>query len=210
MVSYAPSTTSFHLLNRETVNEPSRTMLGVGGVGYAKSGMNSAGIARGNERFRFAELPSSGEEIRAAANALKTDKTTVLSGNGATETAFKRANLSSFQFIHLAVHAFADRTNPDRAALVMLSDARNGEDGFLYAPESSSLGFPLTLWFFQLVKPQSVHCRDRKASRIFRGLSVRRWQSVLSTLWQADDAFSALLMNASTPMLQTSVDRMKR
>ena len=71
VVSYAPSATSFHLLSRETVNEPSRTMLGVGGVGYARSGMNSAGIARGNERFRFAELPSSGEEIRAAANALQ-------------------------------------------------------------------------------------------------------------------------------------------
>jgi hypothetical protein len=76
VVSYAPSATSFHLLSREIVDEPSRTMLGVGGVGYARSGMNSAGIARGNERFRFSELPSSGEEIRAAANALKTNKTT--------------------------------------------------------------------------------------------------------------------------------------
>ena len=51
VVSYAPSVTSFHLLSREIVNQQSRTMLGVGGVGYARSGMNSAGIARGNERF---------------------------------------------------------------------------------------------------------------------------------------------------------------
>jgi len=37
-------------------------------------------------------------------------------------------------FIHLAVHAFAD-DDPDRAALIMLSDPRHGEDGFLQASE---------------------------------------------------------------------------
>ena len=66
----------------EAHGQPSRSMLGVGGVGYTRSRMNTAGIARSNQRFRFTELPSSGEEIRAAANALGSSKTTMLSGSG--------------------------------------------------------------------------------------------------------------------------------
>ncbi len=144
-VSYATSATSFHLLSREAHRQPSRSMLGVGGVGYTHSRMNTAGIARSNQRFRFTELPSSGEEIRAAASALGSSKTTILSGSRATESAFKRAELGSFQFIHMAVHGSHGRKNPDRAALVMLSDPQNGEDGFLYAPEIVQLGLSAEL-----------------------------------------------------------------
>ena len=195
VVSYAPSATSFHLLSQENVNQPSRTMLGVGGVGYARSGMNSAGIARGNERFRFSELPSSGEEIRAAANALKSNKTIILSGSQATETAFKRANLGSFQFIHLAVHGFADRSNPDRAALVMLSDANNGEDGFLYPPEIAQLGLSADLVVLSACETAVGPLQGQEGiANLSRAFLFAGGKSVLSTLWQADDASSSLLM----------------
>src|SRR3982750_3790796 len=69
-VSYAPSATSFHLLSKEKNGQRSRSMLGVGAVGYTHSSLNTADITRGNQRFRFTELPSSGDEIRAAADAL--------------------------------------------------------------------------------------------------------------------------------------------
>ncbi len=47
IVTYAPSVTSHHLLTQETVTGRSRALLGVGGVGYGRSGMNTAGLARG-------------------------------------------------------------------------------------------------------------------------------------------------------------------
>jgi hypothetical protein len=55
-------------------------------------------------------------ELRSLTNRLLMNK-------DATETAFKNAAAILYQFIHLAVHAFAD-DDPDR----VLSDPRYGED----------------------------------------------------------------------------------
>lgn len=196
-VTYAPSATSFYLLSREMQRQRSRSMLGVGGVKYTGGSINTAGFARSNQRSRFAELPSSGEEIRAAASGLGTPRTTILSGNRATETAFKRAELGSFQFIHLAVHGFADPKNPDRAALVMLSDPQNGEDGFLNAHEIVQLGLSAELVVLSACETAVGPLQGQEGiANLSRAFLFAGSRSVVSTLWEADDASSALLMKS--------------
>jgi len=121
-VVYAPSATSFFLL-RTTSNRKSsgQGLLAVGGVPYQQSGT------------KLADLPSSRDEAVDAAATLPDRSNTLLLGNEATETAFKKS--VNHRIIHLAVHAIANDTSPDRAAFILLSDPQHGEDGFLYPSE---------------------------------------------------------------------------
>ena len=194
-MTYAPSVTSHHLLTQETVAARSRALLGVGGVRYGRSGMNTAGLARGNERFRFSELPSSTEEIAAAAKTLRSPQTKVLTGKRATESAFKQADLESFGVIHLAVHGFADQTNPERAALVLLSDPAEGEDGFLYSSEVAQLRLSAPLVVLSACDSAVGPLQGQEGiANLSRAFLLAGAKSVVSTVWPTDDASSSLLM----------------
>jgi integrase len=130
----APSATSFFLLR--TSPRPRRadqSLLAVGGVPYEKSGLKQSAVTRGFNDTGLSDLPSSEDEARAAVDALPNRMNTLLVGNNATETAFKKA--TNHGMMHLAVHAIANEARPDRAALVLLSDPPNGEDGFLQTSE---------------------------------------------------------------------------
>ncbi len=120
-VVYAPSATSFFLLR--TAPRPKRadqSLLAVGGVPYEKSGLKQSAVTRGFNDTGLSDLPSSEDEARAAVDALPNRMNTLLVGNNATETAFKKA--TNHGMMHLAVHAIANEARPDRAALVLLSD----------------------------------------------------------------------------------------
>jgi CHAT domain-containing protein len=121
-VVYAPSATSFFLLRTAANHKSSaRGLLAVGGVPYQQTGI------------KLGDLPSSRDEAVDAASALPNPSNTLLLGKEATETAFKKS--LNHRIIHLAVHAITNNTSPDRAALILLSDAEHGEDGFLYPSE---------------------------------------------------------------------------
>jgi CHAT domain-containing protein len=66
-----------------------------------------------------------------------------LSGDKATETNFKREAAKGASIIHLAVHAFTDEVNPDRAGLVFASDDSN-DDGLLQVREIRRLPLATT------------------------------------------------------------------
>jgi tetratricopeptide (TPR) repeat protein len=59
-------------------------------------------------------------------------------GSGAGEAFLKRQNLSRFGVLHLAAHAVADETNPQRSAVLLAADAP-GEDGQLQVDEIARL-----------------------------------------------------------------------
>jgi CHAT domain-containing protein len=142
-VVYSPSANSFYLLAEQKRPEQDRkALLAIGGVPYSRSPMNRTGLTRGFNRGGFADLPSSADEVQIAAAAFPRQKVDLLMGASATEAAFKAASLNEYRVIHLAVHAFADSTFPDRAALVLLSDPAAGEDGFLQASEIAQMRFP--------------------------------------------------------------------
>jgi CHAT domain-containing protein len=145
-VVYSPSASSFFLLGEQNRPQAGRkSLLAVGGVPYAGSSLNKSVLTRGFNRSGFVDLPSSADEVRLAQAAFPNGKVDLLVGPSATEAAFKAASMNEYRVIHLAVHAFADSTFPDRAALVLLSDPSAGEDGFLQASEIAQMRFPSDL-----------------------------------------------------------------
>ena len=157
--------------------------------------MNRTGLTRGFNRSGFADLPSSADEVRIAADSFPHQKVDLLVGASATEAAFKAESLNEYRVIHLAVHAFADSTFPDRAALVLLSDPAAGEDGFLQASEIAQMRFPSDLVVLSAcdtaVGPLQGQDGIANLSRAFLEAGAR---SVISTLWEIDDDSSLFLM----------------
>ena len=124
----------FYLLRTaERPKNPNQGLLAVGGVPYGRSNLKETAVTRGYSDAGLSDLPSSADEARAAVAALPNRLNALLVGNKATETAFKKS--TNHSMFHLAVHAIANEARPDRAALVLLSDPINGEDGFLQTSE---------------------------------------------------------------------------
>ena len=195
-VVYAPSATSFFLLRTE--DRPKHANLGllaVGGVPYGHSNLQEAALTRGYGEAGLSDLPSSGDEARAAVAALPNRLNELLVGDKATETAFKKA--TSHSMFHLAVHAIANETRPDRAALVLLSDPINEEDGFLQASEIVQLPLNADLVVLSAcdtaVGPIQGEEGVETLSRAFLLAGAR---TVVSTLWSIDDDTTLYLMKS--------------
>lgn len=195
-VVYAPSATSFFLL-RTTArpkNEP-QALLAIGGVPYDHSGLKLSAVTRGFNDGGLADLPSSENEARAAIEALPNKLNTLLVGNKATETAFKKS--ANHRMIHLAVHGIANETRPDRAALVLLSDPPNGEDGFLEASEIVQLSLNSDLVVLSACDTAvgPVH-GEEGISTLSRAFLIAGARTVVSTLWSIDDDTTLYLMKS--------------
>jgi CHAT domain-containing protein len=181
-VVYAPSATSFFLL-RTAANRKSsaRGLLAVGGVPYQQSGT------------KLADLPSSRDEALDAAAELPNPSNTLLLGNEATETAFKQS--VNRRVIHLAVHAVANNTSPDRAALILLSDAQHGEDGSLYPSEIVQLPLDADLVVLSACDTAVGPVEGEEGiSTLARAFLLAGARTVVSTLWTIDDDSTLYLM----------------
>jgi CHAT domain-containing protein len=181
-VVYAPSATSFFLL-RTAANRKSsaRGLLAVGGVPYQQSGT------------KLADLPSSRDEAVDAAAELPNPSNTLLLGNEATETAFKKS--VNHRIIHLAVHAIANNTSPDRSALILLNDAQHGEDGFLYPSEIVQLPLDADLVVLSACDTAVGPVEGEEGiSTLARAFLLAGARTVVSTLWTIDDDSTLYLM----------------
>ncbi len=193
-VVYAPSATSFFLLRTaDRPKEANQGLLAVGGVPYGHSNLKETAVTRGYGDQRLSDLPSSADEARAAVEALPNRFNSLLVGNKATETEFKRA--TRHRMFHLAVHAIANEARPDRAALVLLSDPINGEDGFLQTSEVVQLPLNADLVVLSAcdtaVGPVQGEEGVETLSRAFLLAGAR---TVVSTLWSIDDDTTLYLM----------------
>jgi CHAT domain-containing protein len=146
IISYVPSGSTVWAERHLSRSEPGyRTLLAVGDVDYshtvAQNKLRSlplpAVISRGLEKLvasQIVNLPESRSEILSLQRALGWNSTLLL-GDGATETAFKSQPLSEFGVIHLAVHAIPDAQYPERASLVLGTDSKGINDGLLQVRE---------------------------------------------------------------------------
>ena len=139
-ISHTPSGNVLTLL-RKAATTKRTALLAVGDVPY---GMRPAPLRSWNpfrgtfesmRRKAFTSLPGSADEVRDITTILGVNNGVVLSGRIATEANFKRESQKPFSVVHLAVHAFADKAYPDRAALVFGEDSASGEDGLLQVRE---------------------------------------------------------------------------
>ena len=196
-VVYSPSATTFYLLANEATahDETQKALFAIGGIPYSRSSINRAGLTRGSSRSGFADLPSSEDETRIAQGVFPKNQTTLLVGRFATEAAFKREPLQRYRVIHLAVHAFADATFPDRAALVLLSDPTADEDGFLQASEIAQLRLNADLAVLSACDTAVGALTGQEGiANLSRAFLLAGARTVVSTLWEVDDSSSLFLM----------------
>ena len=206
-IMYSPSATTFIRLMEEQPVErrPQNALLVVGGIPYSQGQINRSGLTRGNDRGDFADLPSSGDEVKIAQAAFPKTRNKILVGPSATETAFKAADLADYRVIHLAVHGFADPTFPDRAALVLLSNRTAGDDGFLQASEIVQLHLNADLVVLSSCDTAVGPLQGQEGiANLTRAFLLAGARTVVSTLWEIDDEASLFLMKHFYQHLQES------
>ena len=194
-VDYAPSATSFFLLRTAYRKHPSQGLLAIGGVPYGHSNLRETALTRGYSETGLTDLPSSGDEARAAMAALPNKMNELLIGDKATEAAFK--NSTDHSMIHLAVHAIAIQTTPDRAALVLLSDPKSGDDGFLQASEIVQLPLNADLVVLSACDTAVGPIEGEEGvETLSQAFLLAGSRTVISTLWSIDDDSTLFLMKS--------------
>jgi CHAT domain-containing protein/tetratricopeptide (TPR) repeat protein len=196
-VIYAPSSTAFLLLTtqKSRTSPMSRTLLAVGGIPYNPAELKQVSLTRGYEGSDLSDLPASKDEVIAADAAVHDRSNTLLLGSNGTESAFKHADLSDYRIVHLAVHGFASKTDPNRSALVLLSDPSASEDGFLQASEIVQLRLNADLVILSACDTAVGPVEGEEGiATLSRAFLLAGAKGVVSTLWAIDDTFSLSLM----------------
>ena len=98
--------------------------------------------------------------------------------------------------VHLAVHAFADKEFPDRAALVFASDPKSGADGLLQVREIRELPMRHTSLVTLSACDTSVGRIDGEegVSSIVYGFLYAGSRSAVASFWSVDDSITSELM----------------
>ncbi|MBV9505850.1 MAG: CHAT domain-containing protein, partial [Acidobacteriia bacterium] len=194
IVTYEPSASSFLLLRSRRQRRASADgVLAVGGVEYNRSGLKATDVVRGYSLDRLANLPNSEEEARIAATEVPSPANRLLLGNSATEWAFKQA--VNHRIIHLAVHAIANEVDPERAAVILLSDPAKGEDGFLQASEIVQLTLDADLVVLSACDTAVGPVEGQEGiANLSKAFLLAGARTVISTLWSLDDDAALYLM----------------
>jgi len=207
VTAYSPSAVSYHLLKNRSNAQTGMTFLGVGGAIYNPAGAKPFTIANATSRgadmgidlSKLANLPSSGREVEAAAKILNGTKETVTLqvGPNATEFAFTHAPLSSYEVVHLAIHAVADKDDPSRAALIFPADPQHPADGLLEPSDIASLHFGARVVVLSACNTAVGRLQGQVGvANLARAFLQAGADSVVSTLWPVDDLQSLFLMKA--------------
>lgn len=197
-VAYEPSSTTLYLLRAADLpGKASKTMLAVGGVPYSQAASEretpQPSFAPGQN---FEDLPNSLAEADIAATALRNPHNKKLEGMAATESNLKNALREGYDYVHLAVHAVSS-DDPDRAALVLLSDPSRGEDGFVQASEIVQMRLQTTLVVLSACDTNVGPIQGEEGiSALSTAFLLAGAKTVVSTLWPIEDTSSLALMRA--------------
>lgn len=199
-VTYAPSASTLYFLKTEKEGRGAPgppQVLAVGGVPYSGSGAAKVAKTRGYDAEKLGDLPASEDEARAAASSIRApvDRNQILVKQDATESAFKHADLLNSTVIHMAVHGLVNQRDPNRTALVLLSDQKAGEDGWLQANEIALLRTHAQLVVLSACDTAIGPVNGEEGiSNLSRAFLLSGARNVLSSLWSVDDTFSLFLM----------------
>lgn len=183
---------------------PARALLAIGGVPYdrmfatapptAHRSGDAVGLFDAAYPAKLPVLASAEEEVLVAAQLLGASSV-VLTGDRATESALKAQNLSTFEVLHFAVHAFAEPKFPERAALVLLNDSASGEDGLLQPREIGRFRLNAAVVVLSACDTSvGLTVGQEGVLNIARAFLLAGAQSVITTLWAVSDATSTALM----------------
>ena len=147
----------------------------------------------GPERQELVALPESRNEVETIAADLPKPGT-VLLGDHATETDFKRLPLNQYNVIHLALHGYADPEFPDRSALVFAPENPPVDDGLLQVREIRRLPLNASLVTLSACNTGVGPVGEEGVANIVNAFIEAGAQSVVSTFWEVEDRATAQLM----------------
>jgi CHAT domain-containing protein len=196
-ISYAPSSSALYMINAmPALTLAKGTFLGVGGVPYNQDPtLVKMATTEGFAGAPLGNLPGSKDEILAVDAAVHSAGNTLLMGPAATEAAFKRAQLDDRRIIHLAVHGFANEKHPERAALIFLSDPKQGEDGILRVGEIARMHTNADLVVLSACDTAVGRLQGEEGvANLSNAFLLAGARAAVSTLWSMDDTFSLYLI----------------
>jgi CHAT domain-containing protein len=118
-----------------------------------------------------------------------------LLGPDATEAAFKTLPLADFDIIHIGAHGIASAKFPDRAALVLGSNPKSGEDGLLQVREIRDLRLNADLVTLSACDTGVGPLQGEEGvANLVRAFLFAGAKSVVASLWTANDPSTRTLM----------------
>lgn len=214
ILSFAPSAMAYYFLSTPKP-QSSRPVevLGVGGASYSPPPLAAGikpsfgGLFSALAPPRFSKLSRSGGEVTDLARADGWD-TRSLTGDLATESVLKRLPLSSFDVLHFALHSAIDRDFPDRSGLVLTSHSGDTDDDLLQAREIIGLKLNADLVTLSACDgaagtPEGIAGTDS----LVQAFLMAGARSVVASVWQADDTFTATLMRHFYSNLHSGHDK---
>jgi tetratricopeptide (TPR) repeat protein len=191
-VSYLPSASALAGLGG-AARRPSLRLLGFGAPRLLRSGEDATAprellVAR----FGLAPLPTAGKEIAAAARLLG-GRSLQITGEQATESAFRAAVARGARVVHLATHTILDERSGQGAAILLT--AGGGDDGLLTPAEITRLADRSDLTVLAGCRTALGSGEDGQALVSLTGAFLAAGsRAVVATLWDVDDAATAAFM----------------
>jgi CHAT domain-containing protein len=177
-------------------------------VGFAPEFVSNAGqeinesTREGSEKpgydsFDFSPLQKNQEEVVKVAEILnrKKVKTSVFLGPQADEASFKKANLGSYNIIHLATHGFVSKEGQNVAGIAFAKKQDSSDDGILYMDEIFSLKNKANLVCLSACETGSgVYQQGEGLVGLTRAFIYSGAQNLVVSLWKVQDESTAQLM----------------
>jgi CHAT domain-containing protein len=201
VISYSPSATAFYLLSEPRPLPKRIEMLGVGGASYNPPpsadllpSVRLGGLFSPIAPPRFSPLRRSSAEVADVAAAGTWDAK-LLEGEDATEGMLKRLPLASYDVLHFAVHAAIDHDFPDRSGLVLTSHKGDQEDDILQAREILALKLNADLVTLSACDGAAGTAEGIAGTNsLVEAFLMAGARTVVASIWEADDTFTAALM----------------
>ncbi len=195
-VSFIPSASILHLLRSEKRLPVIGGVFALGGVPYSANTAKLAS-ARGMTVEGWGNIPASRDEAVAAAQFYRPQRSRAIVGAEATERVLQEALARDFSIIHIAAHGHADEVSPDRAAVLLQPDPKNGNDGILDVAEIGQWRTTARLVVLSACDTGVGRLQGQEGiANLSRAFLLAGAQAVVSTLWPVDDTFTLALMRS--------------
>jgi CHAT domain-containing protein len=198
-VTVAPSGTVLTILRHRSTQAIRDDLPYVGVAAWTSNATPTTLLARvrraisGPERRELVALPESEHEVETIATDLPRPST-ILLGDHATETNFKRLPLGQYNVIHLALHGYVDPEISDRSALVFAPESPATDDGLLQVREIRDLRLNADLVTLSACDTGVGPVGEEGVENVVNAFIEAGAQSVVSTLWELQDHSTAELM----------------
>jgi CHAT domain-containing protein len=199
-LAFTPSATVLYILRtQQTSATPTKPFLGIAYSPQPPS-RNTAQAAESlkpvfdGQLRGLPALPYAVQEVGTAAE-LFGKKSVLLSGKQASEAALKAEPLQDFKIIHIAAHGVGSTMEPDHAALI-LAPGNQTEDGLWQAREIRATHLSADLVTLSACETGVGRLEGEEGvMNLARTFLAAGAKSVVASLWDTDDRFSATLMD---------------